>query len=264
MKGDEAFSWQRMASPQLENGYTRVANELLEAIARHPFTSHQLRVLLFVLRETYGYGAKSRRLALDYIADGIGMDRAEVSRARSQLFNMGVLWKSQPGTDQQIGIVKDYTRWGNHNVVKSPTKKLGKSQQSTLGNPHPIKKETTKKEIKKDVAPLVLPDWLPQDIWDDWVADRKERRKPLTARAIKGQWKALADWKAQGQDIRAIIQQSIDCGYQGFFPLKSNGNGSKSASDQAYLAQRIAEEQSRRQAAYGAPPAPDFNEDIPF
>ncbi|WP_374993057.1 replication protein, partial [Burkholderia multivorans] len=45
-------------SPQIEDGYTRIANELYEAILGFGFTQRQLLVLLTVLRKTYGYGKK--------------------------------------------------------------------------------------------------------------------------------------------------------------------------------------------------------------
>ncbi len=45
-------------SPQLEDGYTRIANELLEAIASAPMTLGQIRICLFLVRNTYGFGGK--------------------------------------------------------------------------------------------------------------------------------------------------------------------------------------------------------------
>ena len=43
-----------MASPQLENGHTRVANELLREIYRFPFSASGLRIVLWVMRGSYG------------------------------------------------------------------------------------------------------------------------------------------------------------------------------------------------------------------
>lgn len=51
-----------MASPQLENGYTTIANELAEIYAELPLAGGDFRVLWVILRETYGYsgGKKSK------------------------------------------------------------------------------------------------------------------------------------------------------------------------------------------------------------
>ena len=51
-----------MASPQLENGFTTIANELAEIYAELPLAGGDFRVLWVILRETYGYsgGKKSK------------------------------------------------------------------------------------------------------------------------------------------------------------------------------------------------------------
>lgn len=53
------------------------------------------------------------------------------------------------------------------------------------------------------------------EVWDEWVAYRKEMRKPLTPTTIKRQVKKL---KAMG-DAKAIlaIETAMDNGWQGFF-----------------------------------------------
>ena len=44
-----------MASPQLEDGFTRVANELLEALAKLKLCAYETKVLIFIIRKTYGW-----------------------------------------------------------------------------------------------------------------------------------------------------------------------------------------------------------------
>jgi D-alanyl-D-alanine carboxypeptidase len=41
-------------NPQLEGGYARTANEILEALARTPMTDHENRCVHFLFRKTYG------------------------------------------------------------------------------------------------------------------------------------------------------------------------------------------------------------------
>jgi hypothetical protein len=45
-----------MASPQTENGYTRISNELLEELLKYKFPQHNmgnpLKICLFVIRKT--------------------------------------------------------------------------------------------------------------------------------------------------------------------------------------------------------------------
>jgi hypothetical protein len=65
-----------------------------------------------------------------------------------------------------------------------------------------------------------------QTAWADWIADRKERRKPLTARGARQQ---LAKLQPLGPDRAvAAIGHSIASGYQGIFEgndhARSSGN----------------------------------------
>lgn len=48
-----------MANPQIVDGYTRIANELLDALIRSGLTKRELRVVLVVIRQTYGYNRSS-------------------------------------------------------------------------------------------------------------------------------------------------------------------------------------------------------------
>lgn len=40
----------------IDDGYTRIANELLEAVMAADLTARQLKVVLAVIRKTYGFG----------------------------------------------------------------------------------------------------------------------------------------------------------------------------------------------------------------
>lgn len=54
-----------MANPQLENGHTRIANELLEKLIEYKFPSSlPLRICFFVIRKTYGYHKKMDIISL--------------------------------------------------------------------------------------------------------------------------------------------------------------------------------------------------------
>ena len=48
----------------LDDGYTRIANELLEAVMLAGLTQHQLLVFLAVMRKTYGFNKK-----LDWVSN---------------------------------------------------------------------------------------------------------------------------------------------------------------------------------------------------
>ena len=84
-----------MANPQLENGYTRIANELLEAIIRFPFNGSQLRLFLFLIRKTYGYQKKMDNISISQFVKATGLNRRTVVRELKRLEEMNVFKKNQ-------------------------------------------------------------------------------------------------------------------------------------------------------------------------
>lgn len=107
-----------MADPQVEDGYTRIANELFEAIYKFPFTIRQLRIVLFFIRQTYGHHLKMKQISLARIEAEIGMPRTHICKVINDLARMGVLLKqSHPVTKsvaaiaQTVGINKNYEEW---------------------------------------------------------------------------------------------------------------------------------------------------------
>lgn len=69
-----------MANPQQENGHTRIANELLEAILIYPFNAGEYKVMLKILRNTYGWSRKKAKLSYGEISRATGMSRKHAYR----------------------------------------------------------------------------------------------------------------------------------------------------------------------------------------
>ncbi|MBU9360808.1 replication protein, partial [Burkholderia multivorans] len=99
------------SNPQLEEGYTRIANELYEAILRFGFTQRQLLVLLTVLRKTYGYGKKEDDMSASQIATMCAMHRPHVSAVLGELGRMNVITKSPGRFGLMLGVNKKYGEW---------------------------------------------------------------------------------------------------------------------------------------------------------
>lgn len=81
-----------------------------------------------------------------------------------------------------------------------------------------IQKEAKAKEGAR--AALVIPDWLPSEAWKDWHEYRNSRKgwthkaRALSLRTLTALW-------ADGQDPRTVIDQSIEHGWTGLFPVRS-------------------------------------------
>lgn len=102
-----------MANPQIENGYTRIANELLEAVCRFRFSGNEMRILLFIIRMTYGYSRKSAEIPLSLLQKETGISKNHVSEIIKHLSECGVL-TIQRNTGVRptvIAVQKDYEKW---------------------------------------------------------------------------------------------------------------------------------------------------------
>jgi phage replication O-like protein O len=98
-------------NPQLENGHTRVANELLEAITVYPFTMAQLKVILAVIRNTYGWSRKTARLSYGRLSSMTVINKRHLKRVVEELVSDGILLKQKEGRLNVLGINKRYTGW---------------------------------------------------------------------------------------------------------------------------------------------------------
>ena len=102
-----------MATPQLENGYTRLANELLEALscAGLPGARHY-EVMLAMIRLIYGYNRTEDRIASSQVAAMTGLDVRNVRSLLSDLVRLGLLeCEGAAGRTPLYRIQKDYEKW---------------------------------------------------------------------------------------------------------------------------------------------------------
>jgi phage replication O-like protein O len=97
-----------MTRPQLEDGYTRIANELLEAMALTNLSSYEFRILLFIIRKTYGWKKKTDWIALSQISKGTNILKPNVSRTLKKLEHRHMLVRLD---HRRIGLQKDYDKW---------------------------------------------------------------------------------------------------------------------------------------------------------
>lgn len=72
---------------------------------------------------------------------------------------------------------------------------------------------------------FVLPDWVPKEAWDKYA---KMRGRKFTADARDLNLRKLGDLRDAGEDPLAVLEQAVERGWSGLFPVKtevSNGSG---------------------------------------
>lgn len=69
----------------------------------------------------------------------------------------------------------------------------------------------------------MLPEWMPLEAWEAYIAMRKGMGKKYAATeyAQKLLIKKLDTWRNEGQNIEEILNQSIERAWTGLFPIKS-------------------------------------------
>lgn len=133
----------------IDDGYTKVANELLEAIASADLTARQLKIMLAYMRKTYGFNKKSDRIADEQIASITGISRQNVNKAKKELLEMNCLFRE----GSQIGINKEVSAWRfskshqvSNLVSKAETNNVSNLETNGVSNLETHKRNSLKKK----------------------------------------------------------------------------------------------------------------------
>lgn len=243
---------QELRVADLDDGFTRIANELLEAVMRAGLSQHQLLVFMAVMRKTYGFNKKSDWVSNEQLSELTGILPHKCSAAKSVLVKRGILTQ----TGRVIGINKTVSEWSSLPVKgkeKRPyLKKVtlpesGKKSLPESGNAYYPNQVNTKDKHTKDnkdninnppkspravsfdALAVQLPDWLSAEIWSSWVAYRRDLKKPIKSQQTVTQAINLLDrCRLNGYAPEEIINRSIANGWQGLF----EPNGAKPQSSQ--------------------------------
>lgn len=99
-------------SPQVEDGYTRLANELLDALIRIRIPGEERQIFDFILRKTFGFNKKSDAIPLSQFEAATGLNRGNICRSIRKLENKRLISvKSDTGKITTYGINKIYSQW---------------------------------------------------------------------------------------------------------------------------------------------------------
>jgi phage replication O-like protein O len=108
-----------MTTPQIENGFTMIANELLEAILGGGFSHREQSVLLAIIRKTYGYAKKEDDMSAAQIGALCGVARQHVTSTLNALAGRNVIGKRAGRFGMIIGIQKDHRKWISGEQLKA-------------------------------------------------------------------------------------------------------------------------------------------------
>jgi|GEM_PF-699702 len=120
-------------NPQVENGYTAIANEIVEALSKSMQGGTEGQIIFAVLRKTYGWNKKEDKISISQLCKLTGKSKRAVIYALQNLEakKMIVIKKTtkdglkQPNT---ICFNKHYSEWVVHNCAQQVKKHREKAK----------------------------------------------------------------------------------------------------------------------------------------
>jgi len=132
-----------MACPQKEHGYTAIANEIMEALARTRIPGESRQVLDVILRRTYGWNKKVAVITRKQFVLATALKGPNVTRAIKRLVEMNLICiKKDTDGAVRYRFNKDFDTW------RSVSKKIQGIKNDTKG----IKNDT--KVVSKMIPPM--------------------------------------------------------------------------------------------------------------
>lgn len=146
------FAKQERNVADLDDGYARLSNMLLEAYSGADLTKRQFKVLLAILRKTYGWNKPMDRITDSQLSEITKLPVKRCNEAKLELVRMNII-KQQGG---MFGPNKNISEWCiPQNEGKSP--KTRDKTSLKLGDCYPSKQGDTKDTITKEIIKTLCP-----------------------------------------------------------------------------------------------------------
>lgn len=140
----------------MDESYTKFPNKLLESMIAYSFTRRQYAILLYIVRNTHGWGKPyGDKISIAWIADATGIGKKHVNDTVLDLEKMGVLnIERRDGAPSCIGI-NGPSEWDQPTPKRGVTPKRGATPEKggggtpkRGGGTTPQKRGYTKERIK--------------------------------------------------------------------------------------------------------------------
>jgi phage replication O-like protein O len=138
-----------LADVQIEHGFTKVANEILQHMALTKLSPIQYRIIFVIWRYTYGFNRKEHIFSSSFISTATNYDERQVRRELQRLEARRIIYqKVSKGKPRIISFNKNYDEWEDEVSTRGKTTPgkvtLSTPGKTTLGTPG----KTTPQEIK--------------------------------------------------------------------------------------------------------------------
>lgn len=103
--------------PELDDGHTKIANELLDAIICHDFSKRQLKILFYIIRKTYGWNKAEDDISRSQMVKETGLSNPNITTTIQELQAANVLIVTNGTHAKKYKINKYYDQWRVINLI---------------------------------------------------------------------------------------------------------------------------------------------------
>lgn len=124
----------------IDDGYAKVSNLLLEALSCMPLSGAEYRVLMFIIRRTYGWAKSGDRgsgkldvMSANEVCDGTGLTKSYVQKCLAKLAHKKAIVAVKTSSDNTMayGINPAIEEWGNGDKEWTLAKVIMRDAQDT-------------------------------------------------------------------------------------------------------------------------------------
>ena len=173
--------------PQVEDGYTRIANELLAAMISIDISSQEMRAALFVIRKTYGYNKKEDFIALSQFQKALKISKTRASQIINSLVRKNILTVTENinGLTKKYLFNKHFKEWS---TVKEKRNRYVKTQDTVkVLRKTPLRKSvTTKESFTKDTITKEIVSYLNLKAGKNFKPSTAQTKDKIAARLNDG------------------------------------------------------------------------------
>jgi phage replication O-like protein O len=137
-----------LANVQIEHGFTKIANEILEQMALIKLSPIQYRLILVIWRYTYGFNRKEHKCSLSFLSKATNYDQRQLQRELQKLEQRKIIFQEvKKGRPRLLRFNKNHDEWLEESAIGSST--IGNTTKGAIGK---VTKgaigSSTKEEIK--------------------------------------------------------------------------------------------------------------------
>ena len=197
-------------------------------------------------------GTKRKNTAYQYVNEAVqsGLVTVKKEQGKVNIYSINKdcpLWYGNEVVAESVPTTESATSVDKRNIVVAES--VTGLAESSGGKRNTYKDTVNKDSIKDkkkekpkpkfDALSYPVPSFIEQENWNDFVAMRKEIKKPLTETACKRLVKSLIEFDANGFDVNDSLNSSIMNQYQGVFEKnrkqsqQSNNQGNNNANHQS-------------------------------